>query len=46
MVLTSPDAMELEYALRFEFRAMNNEVEYEVVLAGISIPTSWEQTAS
>lgn len=37
MVLTSPDAMELEYAFRFEFRATNNDAEYEAVLAGISI---------
>lgn len=37
IVLNSPDAMVLEYAIRFEFRATNNEAGYEAVLTGISI---------
>lgn len=37
IVLISPDAMELEYAIRFEFHETKNEAEYEAVLAGISI---------
>lgn len=37
IILTSLDDQELQYALRFDFKATNNEAEYEVVLAGVSI---------
>ncbi|KAL0352285.1 UNVERIFIED_CONTAM: hypothetical protein Scaly_1617200 [Sesamum calycinum] len=35
VVLTSLEGDELEYALRFDFNASNNEVEYETLIAGI-----------
>ncbi|KAL0309185.1 UNVERIFIED_CONTAM: hypothetical protein Sradi_5860800 [Sesamum radiatum] len=34
-VLTSPEGDELAYALRFNFKALNNEFEYEALIAGI-----------
>lgn len=37
VVLTSPNDMELQYALCFNFQATNNKAEYEVVLAGINM---------
>ncbi|GAV77820.1 RVT_3 domain-containing protein [Cephalotus follicularis] len=37
LVLTSPDGLTLEYALRFGFKATNNEVEWEVLIAGLTI---------
>ncbi|KAI5351635.1 hypothetical protein L3X38_004526 [Prunus dulcis] len=33
LVLVSPDKVTLEYALRFNFQASNNEAEYEALLA-------------
>ncbi|KAL0420642.1 UNVERIFIED_CONTAM: hypothetical protein Slati_3087100 [Sesamum latifolium] len=33
--LTSSEGDELEYALRFDFKASNNEAEYESLIAGI-----------
>ena len=37
LILTSPDGIETEYALRFGFRASNNEAEYEAVIAGLNL---------
>ncbi|XP_077249099.1 uncharacterized protein LOC143888530 [Tasmannia lanceolata] len=36
LVLTGPDNFTLDYALRFGFRASNNEAEYEALLAGMN----------
>ncbi|XP_077226454.1 uncharacterized protein LOC143859686 [Tasmannia lanceolata] len=36
-VLTGPDGFTLDYALRFGFRASNNEAEYEALLAGMNL---------
>ena len=35
LILTSPDMIDKEYALRFGFQASNNEVEYEAVIVGL-----------
>ena len=32
-----PDKVAMEYALRFKFKASNNETEYETLLAGLSL---------
>ncbi|GAV65294.1 RVT_3 domain-containing protein [Cephalotus follicularis] len=37
LVLTSPDGWFLEYALRFEFKATNNEVEWEALISRLTI---------
>jgi hypothetical protein len=37
LVLTSPYGMELEYALRFNFKAINNEAKNKALIAGLSI---------
>ena len=37
LILTSPDGIDIEYAVRFGFRASNNEVEYKVVIAGLNL---------
>ncbi|GAV68481.1 hypothetical protein CFOL_v3_11984, partial [Cephalotus follicularis] len=37
LVLTSPDGWTLEYALRFEFKATNNEAEWESLIAWLTI---------
>nr|XP_027086382.1 uncharacterized protein LOC113708109 [Coffea arabica] len=37
LLLTSPMGDELAYALRFDFRASNNESEYETLVAGMMI---------
>ncbi|CDO99984.1 unnamed protein product [Coffea canephora] len=37
LLLTSPLGDELAYALRFDFRASNNESEYEALIAGMMI---------
>ncbi|XP_077234682.1 uncharacterized protein LOC143876885 [Tasmannia lanceolata] len=37
LVLTGPDDFTLDYALRFGFRASNNEAEYEALLAGMNL---------
>ena len=42
MILTSPDETDVEYALRFDFQASNNEVEYEAVIAGLNLAHSME----
>ena len=35
--MTYLDEIDIEYALRFGFRASNNEVEYEAVIAGLNL---------
>ena len=42
LILTSPDGIDIEYALRFWFRASNNEAEYEAVIAGLNLAHSME----
>ncbi|GAV56653.1 RVT_3 domain-containing protein [Cephalotus follicularis] len=37
LVLTSPYGWTLEYALRFGFKAINNEAEWEALIAGLTI---------
>ncbi|GAV73040.1 RVT_3 domain-containing protein [Cephalotus follicularis] len=37
LVLTSSDGWTLEYALRFGFKATNNEAEWEALIAGLTI---------
>ena len=37
LILTSPDEIDTEYALRFGFQASNNEAEYEAVIAGLNL---------
>nr|GEX35730.1 reverse transcriptase domain-containing protein [Tanacetum cinerariifolium] len=39
LILTNPDGVEFTYALRFQFAASNNEVEYEALIAGLQIAT-------
>ncbi|KAI5336099.1 hypothetical protein L3X38_026233 [Prunus dulcis] len=40
LVLTTPDGLKIEYALRFNFRTSNNEAEYEALLAGLRLAKS------
>ena len=42
LILTSPDGIDIEYALRFGFRASNNETGYEAVIAGLNLVHSME----
>ena len=42
LILTSPEGIDIEYALRFRFQASNNEVEYEAVIAGLNLAHSME----
>ena len=37
LVLSAPDGANIEYALRFNFQASNNESEYEAMIAGLSL---------
>ena len=37
IILTSPEQMMFEYALRFAFHASNNEAEYETLITGLSL---------
>ncbi|KAM1457598.1 hypothetical protein ACFX2I_034755 [Malus domestica] len=37
LVLTTLDKVVMEYALRFKFKASNNEVEYKALLAGLRL---------
>ena len=37
LILTSPEGIDIEYALIFGFQASNNEAEYEVVIAGLNL---------
>ena len=42
LILTSPEGIDIEYALRFGFHASNNEAEYETVIAGLNLAHSLE----
>ena len=42
LILTSPEGIDIEYALRFGFQASNNEAEYESVIAGLNLAHSLE----
>ena len=42
LILTSPEGIDIEYALRFGFQASNNETEYETVIAGLNLAHSLE----
>ena len=42
LILTSPDGIDVEYALRFRFQASNNEAEYKAVIAGLNLAYSME----
>ena len=42
LILTSPEGIDIEYALRFGFRGSNNEAEYEAVIAGLNLAHSME----
>ncbi|GKA12059.1 reverse transcriptase domain-containing protein [Tanacetum coccineum] len=40
LILKNPDDVEFTYALRFKFKASNNEAKYEALLAGLRIADS------
>ena len=40
IILTTPERIQLEYALGFGFPASNNDVEYEALLVGLQLPIS------
>ena len=42
LILTSPQGIDIEYALRFGFQASNNEAEYEIVIARLNLAHSME----
>ena len=42
LILTSPEGIDIEYALRFGFCTSNNEAEYEAVIAGLNLAHSLE----
>ena len=42
LILTSPEGIDIEYALRFGFRASNNEAKYEAIIAGLNLAHSME----
>ena len=42
LILISLKGIDIEYALRFEFQASNNEAEYEAVIAGLNLAHSME----
>ena len=42
LILTSPEGIDIEYALRFGFQTSNNEAEYEAVIAGLNLAHSLE----
>ena len=41
-ILTSPEGIDIENALRFGFHTSNNEAEYEAVIAGLNLAHSLE----
>ena len=45
VVLISPENDILEYALKFKFKATNNEAEYEAVIAGLRLAHSMNATS-
>ena len=42
VILTSPDGIDVEYALRFGFQASNNKAEYEAIIVGLNLTHSME----
>ena len=42
LILTSSDGIDVEYALRFEFQASNNEADYEAVIVRLNLAHSME----
>ena len=42
LIQTSPEGIDIEYALRFGFHTSNNEAEYEAVIAGLNLAHSLE----
>ena len=40
LILTYLEGIDIEYALRFGFRASNNEAEYEAIIAGLNLAHS------
>ena len=42
LIITSPDGIDVENALRFGFQASNNEAEYEVVIVRLNLAHSME----
>ena len=42
LILTSSEGIDIEYVLRFGFRASNNEAEYEAIIAGLNLAHSME----
>ena len=42
LILTSPEGIDIEYALRYGFQASNNEVNYEAVIVGLNLAHSME----
>ena len=42
IILTSPEGIDIEYALKFGFQASNNEAEYEAVIVGLNLAHSLE----
>ena len=40
--MTSPDGINMEYALRFGFQASDNEAKYEAVIVGLNLAHSME----
>ena len=42
LILTSPEGIDVEYALRFDFQASNKEAEYEAVIVGLNLAHSME----
>ena len=42
LILTSPGGINMEYALRFDFQASNNEADYEAVIARLNLTHTME----
>ena len=42
LILTSPEGIDVEYALIFGFQASNNEAEYQAVIADLKLAHSME----
>ena len=42
LILTSPEVIDIKYALRFGFQASNKEAEYEAVIVGLNLAHSME----
>ncbi|KAK0583481.1 hypothetical protein LWI29_037424 [Acer saccharum] len=39
VVVSTPEGDSVEYALRFDFKATNNQAEYEALIAGLKVCT-------